>query len=362
MPLPALNRTTTTVGVAALALLGGIVIGGTGAVSASPPAEPKVQNTFDSLGADVRAAKLPSGRTAHYTDSGPADGTPVLYIGGTGTSARAVHMTDFLRTTRQNLGLRMITVERNGFGDTAYDPELGRADYAEDVLQVLDRLGVREFKVIAISGGGPYAAEIASRAPERISALHLAAALPPFGAKPAYCALSDEQLSAAVKDQIRDPRVWWAFPADSPVRSIPGFADTAYEEGARTYNQRGQQADPAPQVHEQRLYCERPGPDASKLTAPVFLYHGDKDTTVPASTLATWREQFAPGQVRTRTYADSGHDVQYRHWDQILVDLAGRADRTVVCRDEHTRALPAREADALVGKGKATLGSCAWNG
>ncbi|WP_338700653.1 alpha/beta hydrolase [Streptomyces sp. Q6] len=361
MPRFALDRTTTTVGVAVLALAGGIAIGGTGAVSASPPAEPKVQNSFDSLGADVRAAKLPSGRTAHYTDSGPADGTPVLYIGGTGTSARAVHMTDFFRTTRQDLGLRMITVERNGFGDTDYDPKLGAADYAEDALEVLDRLGVEHFKVVAISGGGPYAAQIASRAPERVSALHLAAALPPYGDRPAYCALTDDRLRAAVEDQIKDPRVWWAFPDDSPVHAIPGFADTAYEDGARTYNQRGQQADPAPQVHEQRLYCDRPGPDVSKLGAPVFLYHGDKDTTVPASTLAAWRSAFTGTTVKTRTYADSAHDVQYRHWDQILVDLAGRSDRTVVCLSRRTRALPAAEADALVAKDRATLGSCAWN-
>lgn len=218
----ALNRTTTTtVGIATAALLGGIAIGGTGAVSASPPAEPKVQNSFDSLGADVHAADLSSGRTAHYTDSGPADGTPVLYIGGTGTSARAVHMTDFMRTTRENLDLRMITVERNGFGDTDYDPKLGKADYAKDALEVLDKLGVKKFKVIAISGGGPYAAEIAAKAPERISALHLAAALPPYGAKSASCDLTDDQMAAAVKDEIKDPRKWWAFPDDSPVKSIP---------------------------------------------------------------------------------------------------------------------------------------------
>ncbi|WP_406338017.1 alpha/beta fold hydrolase [Streptomyces sp. NBC_00649] len=178
MRLSGLNRTTTTVGCAALALLGGMVLGGSGAVSASPPAEPKVQNTFDPLGPDVRAAKLPSGRTAHYTDSGPRDGVPVLYIGGTGTSARAVHMTDFFRTTRADLGLRLISVERNGFGDTAYDPALGKADFARDALDVLDRLGVERFRIVAISGGGPYAAELAARAPGRVSALHLAAALP----------------------------------------------------------------------------------------------------------------------------------------------------------------------------------------
>lgn len=344
----------------ALGLLGTLLVGGSGVVSASQPPQPKIQDTFDSLGPDVRAAKLESGRTAHFIDEGPRGGRPVLFIGGTGTSARAAHMTDFFRSTRESLRLRLISVERNGFGDTEYDKGLGKADFAKDTLEVLDKLGVEDVSVIAISGGGPYAAELAARAPGRVSALHLAAALPPYGAKPAYCALSDDALAAALKDSITDPRTWWAFPDDSPVKSIPGFADTAYEEGARTYNQRGQQADPAPQVHEQKLYCERPGPDLSGLEGtPVHLYAGEKDTTVPPSTLKTWQENL-PGRAVVRSYADTGHDVQYRHWDQILVDLAGHGDRTVVCHKSRSGMLPAREAGRLVEAGRATLGSCAW--
>ncbi|MFE0131902.1 alpha/beta fold hydrolase [Streptomyces sp. NPDC059037] len=358
--LPGPTRTAVTaIGVASVTLLGALAVGGSGEVSASPPAEPKVQDAFDSLGPEVHAAKLANGRTAHYSDSGSKDGKPVLYIGGTGTSARAAHMTDYFRTTRENLGLRIISVERNGFGDTEFDKGLGKADFAKDALEVLDRLKIDDVSVVAISGGGPYAAGLAARAPGRISALHLAAALPPYGAKPAYCAMSDEALAAALKDSIKDPRTWWAFPDDSPVKSIPGFADTAYEEGARTYNQRGQQADPAPQVHEQKLYCERPGPDLAKLDAPVYLYGGKKDTTVPPATLKTWQEAL-PGTAKVRTYADSGHDVQYRHWDQILVDLAGQGERTVICRGKQTKVPYAKEADRLVAEGKATLGSCAW--
>ncbi|MFG2223467.1 alpha/beta fold hydrolase [Streptomyces sp. NPDC048644] len=356
-------RTALATSAAALAavLLGGSVAGA--APSSVPHAaeaqRPRVQDEFDSLGPEVRAARLDSGRTAHYIDEGPRDGRPVLFIGGTGTSARAAHMTDFFRSTRESLRLRLLSVERNGFGDTAYDPKLGKADFADDALQVLDRIGVGKVTVVAISGGGPYAAELAARAPGRIRALHLAAALPPYGAKPDYCGVSDDALAKEVEGQIADPRKWWAFPDDSPTRQIPGFADTAYEEGARTYNQRGQKADPAPQVHEQKLYCGRPGPDLSRLTAPVYLYSGKKDTTVPPSTLATWKAHL-PGTPKVRSYADSGHDVQYRHWDQILVDLAGYGDRTVVCRRGHSGMVPAAAADRMVADGRATPGSCAW--
>ncbi|MFD8687209.1 alpha/beta fold hydrolase [Streptomyces sp. NPDC059651] len=352
------GRITAAAG-AALAVLGTLLVSGSTAVSAAPAPKPGVQDAFDSLGPEVKAAELSTGRTAHYIDEGRRGGTPVLFIGGTGTSARAAHMTDFFRTTRENLGLRLISVERNGFGDTDYDESLGKADFAKDALEVLDRIGVDKVSVIAISGGGPYAAELAARAPGRVRALHLAAALPPYGTKPAYCGLSDDALADAVKDSIADPRSWWAFPDDSAVKSIPGFADTAYEEGARTYNQRGQKADPAPQVHEQRLYCERPGPDLSKLKAPVYLYGGEKDTTVPPATLATWRGALPVTPV-VRTYADSGHDVQYRHWDQILVDLAGHGDRTVVCHGHGTKLMAPKQADRLVASGAATLGSCAW--
>ena len=266
----------------------------------------------------------------------------MLYIGGTGTSARVAHMTDFLRSTRESLGLRLISVERNGFGDTEFDKGLGKADFAKDALQVLDRVGVRKVSVIAISGGGPYAAELASLAPDRVQSLHLAAALPPYGAQRPYCSMSDEELGTSLEKQIADPRVWWALPDDSPTKRIPGFADTAFEDGARTYNQRGQKADPAPQVHEQKLYCRRPGPDLSKLTAPVTLYSGKKDTTVPPSTIDTWKRHL-PGHPAVRSYADSGHDVQYRHWDQILVDLAGHTDRTVICYRGHSSMPPARD-------------------
>ncbi|MEU7317006.1 alpha/beta hydrolase [Streptomyces sp. NPDC007083] len=349
-----------TLSVAAVA--GGIgFTAGASQAEASRKPEPVVQDWFDPLGPPMHQLRH-EGRTVHYADTGESGGTPVLFMGGTGTTARASGMTEFLRTTRQKLDLRMISVERNGLGDTEFDPKLGFADYTSDVRAVLDKLGIRKAPVVAISGGGPYAAHFAATAPGRVSSLHLAAALPPYGEKPGYCGKSDEELAAAVREQIRDPRAWWAFPEDSPVRKIPGFTDRAEEDGARSYYLRGQLGDPEAQVHEQRLYCERPGPDLSGLRAPAFVYTGAKDTTVPPATQARWADAL-PREPVTRRYDDSGHDVQYRHWDQILLDVAGYADRTAVCTGKgsgsRTRVLPEKAAERALKKG-ATLGSCAW--
>lgn len=344
---------------ATLVLLASAVAGMTGSSAAVAEKRPRpaIQDDFDALGSPMHELRR-DGRTVNFSDTGERGARPVLFMGGTGTTARASGMTDFLRTTRENLGLRMISVERNGFGDTAYHPSLGFDDYTKDVESVLDKLGVRKVRLVAISGGGPYAAHFAAAHPGRVSSLHLAAAAPPYGPASDFCRLKPAEQRSQVARQIRDPRKWWAFDKDSPVRDVPGFTDNAEEDGGRSYYQRGQKGDPSAQVHEQRLYCKRPGPDLSKVDMPTYVYTGRKDTTVPPATQALWGREL-PHRPVTRKYADTGHDVQYRHWDQILLDMAGYADRTAVCVGGHSRALPAAQADRLVKKG-ATLGSCAW--
>jgi non-heme chloroperoxidase len=117
-----------------------------------------IQSEFDSLGAPVQSLTLANGRTVHYIDTGEAGWRPVLFVGGTGTSARAFEMTEFLQTLRRQLKLRVVSVERNGFGDTPITPGWSYGDYADEVRAVLDHLAVTRFAGLAISGGGPYLA------------------------------------------------------------------------------------------------------------------------------------------------------------------------------------------------------------
>ena len=74
--------------------------------------------------------------------------------------------------------------------------------------------------------------------------------------------------------------------------------------------------------------------------------------------MARW-EAALPNVVKATVYPNEGHTVQYRHWDQILADMAGYADYTVACVDGHTKLVPNRKADAVLAQG-ATLGLCAW--
>jgi pimeloyl-ACP methyl ester carboxylesterase len=322
----------------------------------SVPAIGPIQSGFDDFGPAVQALTLPSGRVVHYTDTGEGGGRTVLFIGGTGTSARAQGMTDFLKSLRQQLKLRFIVVERNGFGDTAFRPDWGYGDYAAEVQAVLDHLGVKRFAGVAISGGGPYMGAVAAAMPDRLISIHMLATAASMSSGK-QCGVPLPDLARVIGAQVQNPQAWWAFPANSPTFHIPGFSDRAYEEGARTFFIRGQMGDGTPEAAEMQRYCG-PAPDVSKVTAPVYIYQGGNDQSVKIDQAQYWRDHY-PHVAAFRVFPGEGHDVQYRHWDQVLIELAGFTDKTVVCRAGKTSAVPARQADMLVAKG-ATLGICAW--
>ena len=293
---------------------------------------------FDDIGPAVQTLTAPSGRTVHYADTGEAGWRPVLYIGGTGTSARAMLMTGYLDSLRRRLKIRLISVERNGFGDTAYDPAWGLADYPDEVRAVLDHLTIKTFAIVAISGGGPYAAHVAAAMPDRIASLHFAAALADVMPDAApRCAMTVDTLAKAMAPTLDDPRRWWAFPAGSSTARIPGFADRARDEGARAFFIAGQMGDARAEAAEMLRYCHAHLDDLglARIKAPVFTYNGLADPLVVPANAARWHA-LLPGPATTRTWPGEAHDVQYRHWDQILVDIAGLsgtgpAARTLVC-------------------------------
>ncbi|MGZ4675198.1 MAG: alpha/beta fold hydrolase [Acidimicrobiia bacterium] len=122
---------------------------------------------------------LADGRTLAYTDGDP-DGTPVVLFHGAPGSRGFRPRDDETRAA----GVRLITFDRPGYGDS--DPVetptvLGVAD---DVAQLADALGLDRFAVAAWSGGGPTAVATAYRLPERVTGLALVSAPGPLDEVP----------------------------------------------------------------------------------------------------------------------------------------------------------------------------------
>jgi pimeloyl-ACP methyl ester carboxylesterase len=214
-----------------------------------------------------------------FVDVGQPGWRPFVFFGGLGTDLGAFRLTEVARATRERLRLRAVSVERNGFGTTPFDPALTYGDAVDDVLAVLAALDIGRFAVVAFSGGAPFAAALAARVPERVLSLHLAAAVA------------------------------------GPLAARYGTAAAEYARPEQLA------ADPA-LAHEWRLLSETPLPDLSGLDAPAFLYWGFTDEVVPAAHLQEWR-RVLPTVAAVRGYPHEAHDVQYVHWRQILFDVAG---------------------------------------
>ena len=117
--------------------------------------------------------RLRDGRKLAYAEWGPADGRPVLAFHGT-PGSRLWSPDDFdPGMTTTECGVRLITVDRPGYG--ASDPLPGRTllGWANDVEQLLDELSIDRCPMVGVSGGGPHAMACAVRLPQRVARLGL---------------------------------------------------------------------------------------------------------------------------------------------------------------------------------------------
>jgi len=98
---------------------------------------------------------LSGGRRLGYAEYGDPSGPVVLWFHGSPGGRRQFPL--HARRTAEDLGLRVVLVERPGSGLSdphAYDAV---ADWASDMAEVADTLGAEQLGVIGLSGGGPYA-------------------------------------------------------------------------------------------------------------------------------------------------------------------------------------------------------------
>jgi pimeloyl-ACP methyl ester carboxylesterase len=337
-----------------------------------------LQEEFNYVGAAVKSMTDADGHVVHYIDQGEEGWRTIVLIGGAGTGTRAFELTEFVRDLRLELGLRVICVERNGIGMTEFEPmdangELIKADagdaalalgdpvktremYAADVLQVLDKENVKRFSIIAISGGGPYAGELARQAGARVRSIHLAVAV--CQSTPGGLQYPDPAYLELFRSYIINPMWWWDM-TGTTADLIPGWQEAAYEEAAWSAFVRGQDADPHAVSMDYTVYKQTP-PDVSMVRAPVFTYYGALDTTVPYTQRDMWVAAYSSSKkIKQRNYPDGVHDVQYRHYDQILLDVAGYGDYLVIAWKGKTRVISEYKWPWYEAHG-ATLGIQAW--
>ncbi len=134
-------------------------------IAPSPP--PRLEGTIP----------LPDGRRLGFAEFGDPDGPLVLWFHGSPGARRQVPPVG--RDAAQQLGIRIVCVERPGIGDSTDHHYRCVAGWAADAAVVADYLGHDRFMVVGLSGGGPYALACAHELADRVVAVGLLGSLVP---------------------------------------------------------------------------------------------------------------------------------------------------------------------------------------
>jgi len=113
--------------------------------------------------------------------AGPENGIPVVFVHGNLTSATFWEETMLAMPA----DYRSIALDQRGFGEAdpaaIVDGQRGLADLAEDVVALLDTLGIAQAHVVGHSMGGGVLWQLMLNAPQRLRSATLVAPVSPFG-------------------------------------------------------------------------------------------------------------------------------------------------------------------------------------
>jgi pimeloyl-ACP methyl ester carboxylesterase len=190
---------------------------------------------------------------------------------------------------------KLIVPSHPGFGRSSLPDWLSSVDdIAHIYLELLDKLGLTRIDIVGCSIGGWIAAEMASKVPERIGKLVLAA---PMGVK------------TGPRDRLDIPDIF-AMPQDAvmalmfhdPARMLSGGTEPSDEEMAIAIRNRETLAllSWEPWMHNPKLKHR-----LHRLTMPTLFLRGASDGMVSADYLDAYA-RLVPNAV-TETIAEAGH-------------------------------------------------------
>lgn len=262
------------------------------------------------------------GRQLSFAEYGPPDGHPIVWMHGTPGARRQIPLE--ARAFAAETGVRIIGIDRPGIGSSSPYVYRNVLEWTEDLRLLLDALGVDTFRLVGLSGGGPYVLATAAAMPERVlAAAVLGGVAPTRGADAAPGGL----MQLAV----------WCAPALRPMRLPVGFAMTQAIRLVRPL---------AGSVLD--LYAAvQPTGDKNLLARPEFKAMFIDDLLNGSSTqmsavfsdlvLFTREWGFALSDVRVPVrwwHGDSDHIVPFAH-GQHCVDLLPDASLTVIDGESH---------------------------
>ncbi len=290
---------------------------------------------FSSAGETIQ---LSDGRTLAYLETGDPEGRPVFYFhGGPGSRLEGLLYDEF----NQQLGIRMIAVDRPGYGLSGFQENRTYLDWPDDVSELADQLGIDRFAVLGWSSGGPYAAVVAHEIPQRLTVAAIVAGEAPY-------ASGDLPQSVLTGDAFSGSRanrlfIWSANNGPwlmrglfrmmriavfrDPVGLLESSADANMSAKDKQFFARGEYSVSLVEAFRQGAKGMTHDFTIERLNWPfkleeiqaptVLIFHGEEDSGVDPG-IAEYVCTRIPSCEAPTVYPGEGHSVVYHRYEEII--------------------------------------------
>ena len=236
-------------------------------------------------GPNDRVLKLPDGRLLGYAEFGDPAGEALFFFHENPGSRFSGA---FLEGAAKGRGVRVVALERPGFGLSDFQPGRTVADWPADVRAAAGHLGFERFALLGYAAGAPYALTCAASLREQVTAVGIVSGvgLPRPGGRSALrsnlgaslTSLLARRASALFFRQLARN----ASPPDRATLSDAARKADLLRSGREAFRH-GSRA-----VVDDGALVERPwGIDFAALPTTVKLWHGEDDRTVSAAEART---------------------------------------------------------------------------
>jgi pimeloyl-ACP methyl ester carboxylesterase len=237
-------------------------------------------------------------RRLSFAEYGHARGPAIVWMHGTPGARRQIPLE--ARSLAEHHGLRIIGIDRPGIGSSTPHLYENVLDWTVDLEIMLETLGVDTFRLIGLSGGGPYVLAAGAAMPDRVHGIGvLGGVVPTRGPDATDGGLI--QLAVHLAPMIQLTRVPLGVALTAAIRLARPMAGLALDlyavlqpPGDRTLLSRpefkamflddlinGSRFQTSAPLNDLLLFTRDWGFTAAEVVVPVRWWHGDHDHIVP---------------------------------------------------------------------------------
>jgi pimeloyl-ACP methyl ester carboxylesterase len=285
---------------------------------------------------ETKQVQLAGGGHIAYAEYGDPAGAPVFFFHGWPSSHSMAELTD---DAARELGVRIISPDRPGIRGSAFQQDRELTDWPPVVRQFADELAIEKFRILAISGGAPYAFVTGWGMPERVLAMAVVSGAPPIAELEdrggllrlyRWMLALQERHPELLRTFFRVARPFAAL--NMPLRFRPllllalqrldadVLRDRRAFEACFESSRQAWRASVEGVIADAEIYARPWGFPVEDVPTPVRLWHGTHDRTFSYALAKQLGARLPNCQVRI--VQNAGHySLPIRHVREILKDL-----------------------------------------